>query len=164
MVLHPHEKPNAFAFPGGGIGVTKGLLEALEREVEFAFVIGHELGHFHNRDHLRGLGRALGTSVCLSIIFGGTVGGDVMTSNTMFIINRKYSRDQEKAADRFGMKLVYDVYGKTEGVEKLFELLEKKDKLPAWAYMLATHPKPGDRIADLKRYAEALEKEKSASP
>jgi len=51
--------PNALAMPGGGIGVTQGLLDKLtHEEIARAFVLGHELGHFKHRDHLRGMGRA----------------------------------------------------------------------------------------------------------
>ena len=46
--------PNALAFPGGLIVVTRGLLDNVESENELAFVLAHELGHFRNRDHLRG--------------------------------------------------------------------------------------------------------------
>ena len=52
-------EPNAFALPGGEIWVTTGLLEQTESENEIAFVLGHEIGHFRSRDHLRSLGRGL---------------------------------------------------------------------------------------------------------
>ena len=42
-----------------------GLLENVESENELAFVLGHELGHFRNRDHLRGLGRGIAFSLVL---------------------------------------------------------------------------------------------------
>ena len=50
LVLLDIEEPNAFAFPGGTIGVTKGLLDALDEDLALAFVLGHELGHFHSRN------------------------------------------------------------------------------------------------------------------
>lgn len=150
----PNSKPNAFAFPGGGVGVTTGLLNELEDDIAFAFVIGHELGHFHNRDHLRGLGRSIGMSVCFALVFGGSCGGELLAGNALNIMSRKYSRIQEAAADRFGVKLVRDVYGKTEGVDQLFKILKEKDKAPKWAYMWSTHPRTSDRIEELKRYAD----------
>ena len=50
---------NAAALPGGHMVVFTGLLAEMTSENELAFVLAHELGHYANRDHLRGLGRAL---------------------------------------------------------------------------------------------------------
>ncbi|MCA9771470.1 MAG: M48 family metallopeptidase, partial [Myxococcales bacterium] len=62
-------EPNAMAMPGGRILVTQGLLDRVESENELASVLGHELGHFHGRDHLRGLGRSAGIAL-LSVGLG----------------------------------------------------------------------------------------------
>jgi len=152
------EEPNAFAFPGGTIGVTRGLLKALEEDVELAFVLAHELGHFHNRDHLRGVGRAVGASITFSLIFGGELGSGSVGNLYRHVLQRGYSRKQEVAADRFAVALVHRVYGETDGVDRLFQTLRDRKDLPKWAYMFATHPSPDDRIRDLQTYAEAAEK------
>jgi Zn-dependent protease with chaperone function len=156
LVVIPEEQPNAFAFPGGAIGVTTGLLAALEEDIEFAFVLGHELGHFHHRDHLRGVGRAVGVGVAYTILFGGQMGGDTLHGILRYVLDRGYSRRQEATADRFGVGLVHRVYGKTQGVDRLFQILEEKEEIPPWAYMFATHPSPERRIASLKAYADRL--------
>jgi len=147
---------NAYAFPGGTIGVTKGLLSALDKDIELAFVIGHELGHFKNRDHLRGIGRTVGVTVVYAVIFGGEMGSKSIGKYYHYVLARDYSREQESRADRFGIDLVFSVYGETAGTEKLFELLQQRDKTPEWAYMFSTHPSAKERIAELKRYAEQL--------
>ncbi len=160
LVLLPNPKPNAFAFPGGTIGITRGLLERLQnQELAIAFVLGHELGHFHNRDHLRGLGRAIGISVCYALVFGRSSTADVVARNSLRLMQRKYSRNQERAADRFGLRLIYRVYGRTDGVDRLFRILRNQQKIPGWAYMLATHPDPGERIENLRKYAREFEAE-----
>jgi len=156
LVLIEERRPNAFAFPGGMIGVSSGLLEALPEEIGLAFVLGHELGHFQYRDHLRGLGRAVGAGLGFSLLLGGRMGGDSVAKMLHFVLQRGYSRHREEAADRFGVALVYRVYGKTEGVDRLFTLLSGRDKAPAWAYMFATHPSPSRRIEKLKAYAAEL--------
>ncbi|MHC4873813.1 MAG: M48 family metallopeptidase [Planctomycetota bacterium] len=99
----PNNKVNAFAFPGGHIGVTSGLLDSLESDISHAFVLGHELGHFKNRDHLRGMGRSIGASLCYAIVFGGSSGGNLLAGNTLQFMQKKYSRDQEAKADEFGV-------------------------------------------------------------
>lgn len=151
-----HPEPNAFAFPGGTIGVTTALLDVLEEDVELAFVIGHELGHFHNRDHLRGLGRAVGVGLTYSLLFGGEMGAKSLSNVLQYVLQRGYSRVQEEKADSFGVGVVFRTYGRTDGIEKLFEILEDKKDIPEWAYMLSTHPSPHQRIRELKRYAVEL--------
>ena len=61
-------EPNAAAFPGGWILVTEGLLADVRTENELAFVLAHELGHFHNRDHLRRLGRGVVYGLALATL------------------------------------------------------------------------------------------------
>ena len=68
--IHDTEAANAMAFPGGLIVVTEGLLDQVESENELAFVLGHEIGHFRNRDHLRALGRI----AVLSMVFAAGPG------------------------------------------------------------------------------------------
>ncbi len=149
------ESINAFAFPGGSIGVTTGLLEKLKGEIEIAFVVGHELGHFKNRDHLRGLGRSIGLGIVMSMISQNGLGADSFTALVAGVLERKYSQEREKKADQFGIELVYDVYGKVQGTDQLFKiLLEEDNKLPEWAHMFSTHPSPKQRIKDLEKWAE----------
>ena len=149
--------PNAFAFPGGIIGVTTGMLELIDGEVELAFVLGHELGHFHNRDHLRGLGRAIGVGLGYALVFGGQVESQGLAKVMLSVLERGHSRAQESSADRFGVKLVFDQYGATEGFDRLFRFLQKQHDTPVWTGMFATHPAPGDRITELLAYVDQLE-------
>lgn len=152
------KEPNAFAFPGGTIGLTPGLLDTLQDDISLAFVLGHELGHFHNRDHLRGIGRAIGVSAIFSIIFGGQMGNEALGTVIQSVIDRGYSREQEEKADQYAIELVFRVYGKTEGVDRLFSIIEKKNDIPNWAYMFATHPSPRSRIQNLKKHAQRLKR------
>ena len=142
--------PNAFAVIGGVIAVTDGLIEAIEEdEIAIAFLLGHELGHFHNRDHLRGAGRALLLAGCQRVFFPYG-GGDLVGGMTHAAIVTAYSRKQEEEADRFGLRLVYETYGSTDGAIRLFELLDDERRLPEWAYMFTTHPGPQTRIQRLR--------------
>jgi Zn-dependent protease with chaperone function len=59
VTIIPSPEVNALAVPGGNIMVFAGLLKEIKTENELAFVIAHELGHFENRDQLRGIGRML---------------------------------------------------------------------------------------------------------
>lgn len=155
LVVLPDDTPNAFAFPGGAIGVTRGLLNVVQGEVPLAFVLGHELGHFAQRDHLRGIGRQLGRQLAWILIFGGD-GGDWVGTHLSTLLDLRHSRTQESGADRFGLALVQRTYGTTAGTDRLFAWLEQHDRHPAWLTMLQTHPAPTDRLSLLRIEAARL--------
>lgn len=159
LVLIKEKEPNAFAFPGGKIGLTTGLLDSLNDEIEMAFVLGHELGHFSNRDHLKGLGRGVGFGLAVAVVFKPEYGAKSFGNMANFVLQRTYSQDSEKKADRFGLELVYSKYGSIRGTDHLFKILQQKDKLPGWAYMFSTHPSPQKRILELQKFGKEIEKE-----
>lgn len=147
------EEANAMALPGGLIIVTRGLLEQVESENELAFVLGHELGHFKNRDHLRALGRGVVLSMFFAVVTGNDVAGIGIKAADLTL--RGFGRRQETKADEFGLQVVYAEYGHVNEAWRLFERWKIKDnsfiKLVTY---LSTHPETGDRIVTLKRYAE----------
>jgi len=144
---------NAMALPGGLIIVTQGLLDQVESENELAFVLGHELGHFRNRDHLRALGRGLVLSIFFAVITGNDVAG--LGINATDIALRGFSREQETKADAFGLAIVHSEYGHVNQAARLFERWDTadEDSLAIITY-LSTHPQPGDRVERLRAIAE----------
>jgi len=146
------EISNAMALPGGLIIVTQGLLDQVESENELAFVLGHELGHFKNRDHLRALGRGIVLSVFLAAVTGNDVSG--IGIKTADITLRGFNRRQETRADEFGLTIVNDEYGHVDESWRLFERWEVEDnRVIGLVTYLSTHPETGDRIVDMKAYA-----------
>jgi len=109
--------PNAWALPGY-VAITRGLLAELNNEAEFAFVMGHEIGHVsarHSAAHMSSyvlmqvglaiLGLSLQGKEYSDLILGiGAIGGSLLLL--------KYSRDDELEADRLGViymnKIGYD--------------------------------------------------------
>ena len=150
--------PNALAFPGGWIFVTRGLLEQTESENELALVLGHEIGHYAGRDHLRGLGRG----VALALVFGALGAGESTAAAGLAglagdLTNRGFDRDQEAEADAFGLALMQAEYGHVAGATDFFRKLpEHGGVMGELAGYLSTHPVSADRIEDL----EALAREK----
>jgi predicted Zn-dependent protease len=148
------ETPNALAFPGGLILVTEGLLESVESENELAFVVGHELGHYRNRDHLRSLGRGLALGLVLTAFGQGGSVGDLLSLSGE-ISGRSFSREQEEEADAFGLRLVAAEYGHVAGATDFFEKLPS----PASALgrsldsYLSTHPLSDERVETMKALA-----------
>lgn len=151
--IHDSEAVNAMALPGGLIVVTQGLLNAVESENELAFVLGHELGHFSNRDHLRALGRGIVFSLFFAAITGNDVAGLGISVSDLTL--RGFSRQQESRADEFGLAAVYAEYGHVGEAWRLFERWNAEAGAPGVvSEYLATHPAPGDRVARLGRFAE----------
>jgi len=150
------EEPNAFALPGGMLLVTSGLLERATSENELAFVLGHELGHFHDRDHLRGLGRGVATGLVLAAL--GATGADVtvaLADTASGLAERSFGREQEREADAFGLALVHAEYGHVAGATDFFQHLPDPDGAAddALAGWLSTHPRSAERADALRRLA-----------
>jgi len=153
------ETPNAFALPGGWIGVTSGLIEQVESENELAFVLGHEIGHFRNRDHLKGLGRGLALGIVLSAVglSGVGVAGD-LAGLAGGLAQRSFDREQESEADEFGLAVVQAEYGHVGGAAEFFRRLPDPESLVGeklGAY-LSTHPVSEERIAELAAFADSM--------
>ncbi len=145
---------NAMALPGGTILVTKGLLRESQSENELAFVVGHELGHFRNRDQLRRLGRGILYELTASALFGFNATAPEVTGFLGQMADRGFDREQERAADRFGLELVQAEYGHVAGAGRFFErLVSRTSGLGDLAAYVSTHPASSDRLEDLRDYA-----------
>ncbi len=141
---------NAFALPGGGIFVNRGLILVLNNESELAGIIGHELGHVNARHHVKFLEKQYGINLLLNILsvfvankdYGdlviniGKIGAQLLTL--------KYSREQESQADELGVRFAYEAGYDPRGLLETFKIFEKigKTHAPEW---LLTHPLPKNR-------------------
>lgn len=144
--------PNALALPGGVILVTEALLQEAESENELAFVLGHEIGHFKNRDHLRQLGRGVILGLVLVAVSGRD--GGLLGSNLMNLTTRSFNRGQESDADEFGLALVHGEYGHVAESWRFFaRAAEKSENLERFTAFISTHPVSEERIASIKRTA-----------
>ena len=146
---------NALALPGGLIVVTSGLLEKVQTENELAFVLGHELGHFKNRDHIRGMGRG----VVIALLFAAlssSEGSSLVGSSIADLTLRGFSRRQESAADRFGLRVVHDEYGHVADSWRFFERINVgESKSSILGPYLSTHPLSESRIEEIIEYSAA---------
>jgi predicted Zn-dependent protease len=159
VAIWDEPEANAVALPGGVIAVTNALLERVESENELAFVLGHELGHFHNRDHLRGLGRGIALSVLLVAVGAGGGGSAVqLASLAGQVAQRDFSRDEEIEADRFGLALLAAEYGHVSGATAFSEHLPERDgtREGGLAGYFSTHPVNADRIQALHAAASEM--------
>ncbi len=163
------KEPNAVALPGGFILVSDGLLEGVASENELAFVLAHEIGHFHNRDHLRGIGRGAVLAVVSAWLGGGQTSTGLMNA-VGTVAGRRYDQGQESEADAFAMGLLVAEYGHAAGATGVFErlLADLPSEGGAAAAYLATHPSSELRIEQLRELARregwSLEAERRALP
>jgi predicted Zn-dependent protease len=140
------EQANAFAFPGFRIFVTSGLIDKVQSENGLAFVLAHELGHFRNRDHLRGLGTAVGV-IAAGLMLGFDSSAANFSNVSTSLVSRSFGRNQEEQADDYALELVQKAYGGLTGVQEFFADVSKEDglngKMPS---IFLTHPKTQERL------------------
>lgn len=150
--VHVLDNPdvNALALAGGHILVFSGLLEEVESENELAMVLAHELGHFARRDHLRGLGRGVVFIVLSSVVFGMDSQLTEFAQKMLLTTELRFSRQQEAAADKFALELLYKKYGHVAGATDFFNHIRDKTKGPRFLTFFSTHPYPLERAGLLK--------------
>ena len=149
---------NAFAAPGGNIGVFEGLYKETKSEEELAFVLAHELGHLVHKDPLKALSRRFLISIVSQVIFGddnlikSIVGGSINN------LDLSFSRSVETRADLFAAELIHKKYGNVSGALKFMERMEEKQKLklPRFVHYFSTHPASDDRIKAIEEYAKGF--------
>lgn len=141
---------NALALPGGHIVLLQGLLERVRSENELALILAHELGHFHLRHHLRGLGRGLVWVSVMALLHLGTHYGSALIDGTGGLVAMRYSQEQEAAADRFGAELLAKVYGHVGGLSDFFLRMARERPEPALLGWFSTHPAATQRLARLR--------------
>jgi len=151
---------NAFALPGGFIYVNTGLLEIVNDD-ELACVLGHEIAHISARHSVKAMQAALGYDVFLNIVFGSAKSQNIrLLGSVLFdLIHLKYSRQDEKLADRIGILYAYKAGYNPEGMVSFFEKLKAsndKDGGGEWLVFLRSHPSIESRIADAKKEVELL--------
>ncbi len=148
--LVPSKEANALALPGGHIVVLSGLVREAASENELAMILGHELGHFRNRDHLRGLGRGLVLVFLSSLLFGADSSLADLATSLLGGAEMRFSQRQELQADAWGMELLVHKYGHAGGATSFFRRLAKKEDGKELAYLFASHPYPRERVEALE--------------
>ena len=163
--LFVDDSPNAFALPGGKVGVNTGIFSVARNQDQLAAVIAHEIGHVVSRHHDERITRQQGTSTLLGIgsaILGtaygsgasnaaGQIGG--AAAQTFYLLPN--SREQESEADIVGQKLAAEAGFDPRQAVNLWQnmIAAGGSRPPQW---LSTHPDPQSRIAELSGRAAAL--------
>jgi len=171
FVLLDSPQLNAFAAPGGIIGVNGGLFLHAQTEAEYASVLAHELAHLSQRHFARGLEAQkrmqlpLMAAMLAGVVAAAAGAGDagiaaiVSTQAAAIQSQRRFSRQNEQEADRIGIvnleRAGYDPRAMPEMFGRLMRQYRYDQKPPEF---LLTHPVTESRIADTKNRAEQYPK------
>lgn len=165
FALFEDPEANAWALPGGKIGVYTGIFKVARNQDELAGVISHEIGHVIARHHNERLSRQQGTTTGLQILssiigarYGEGVGnaaGQIGAVGAQAGLLLPNSRVQEGEADVVGQQLMAQAGFDPRGAVALWQNMAAAGgaRPPQW---LSTHPDPSSRLRELQARADGL--------
>ncbi|MCC6472422.1 MAG: M48 family metalloprotease [Burkholderiales bacterium] len=153
---------NAYAFPGGTIAATRGILLEMQSEAEFAALMGHEIGHVNARHSAQSAGQGLLAQIAVAgvaiaagasersaayaplIQIAGTVGASALLAS--------YSRENEREADGLGMEYMTRAGYSPDGMVGLMGVLvrQSRHKPGMLDTMFSSHPVSSERLASMQ--------------
>lgn len=164
FVLFESEEPNAFALPGGKVGVYTGILPIAKDEAGLATIIGHEVAHAAARHSAERMSQAIAAQAGGQVLGIASAGLDPKVGALLQLaypaaaqlgVLLPYSRKQEAEADQLG--LIYMAragYNPEEAIEFWRRFAQYKDEHGAGGGpgFLSTHPLDEDRIENLREW------------
>lgn len=153
-------EPNAFALPGGKVGVNTGLFTVARNQDQLAAVIAHEIGHVVDNHHNERITRQMGAAGAVQLLgaLAGNYGqaaaqGGSVLAQTGFLLPG--SRAQETEADVVGQRLMASAGYDPRAAVALWQnmIAAGGNRPPQW---LSTHPDPQSRIGELQARATQL--------
>lgn len=167
---------NAFAVPGGVIGVNTGLFNYSQTEEQFASILAHEIAHLSQRHFARNIEERRDKQIpniaamLASILILATAGGDAgiaalsVTQAAAIDSQLRFSRQMEQEADRIGMATMVradlDPYAMPAMFEQMLHAARFRQQPPEF---LITHPLTESRISDSKLRAQQYDKKQVPS-
>lgn len=164
LIVVKNPSMNAFAVPGGVVGFHTGVFAFAENEDQMVSVLAHELAHLSQRHFARGVESQRASSIIsmagllASLVIAATAGGDagmaaITSTQAMTMQGQlRYSRSNEKEADRMGMQTMERASRDPAAVAGMFETMLRAtrfsgSRLPEF---LLSHPVTEKRISDAR--------------
>lgn len=152
---------NAFSLPGGPVWINRGILAVATNESQVAGVLAHEIAHIaqrHAADQLTKVIVAKWGIGLLGAFLGNTGGAGAAQSAAGLLASGaflKFSRDDERDADRVGLTIVSRAGWDPHGMVEMLDILRRTSKQDPGAVQVffSTHPSTQERIADLQALA-----------
>lgn len=157
---------NAYTFPGGSMGVTRGIMLEMRSEDELAGLLGHEIGHVNARHAAERAGKEMVANVGLlaaSVAIASSENGQQymplfqpLSQIGASALLAKYSRDNEREADSLGMDYMVAGGYNPDGMTGLMNLLrsESKREPSLLETMFSSHPMSEERYQTARSTAE----------
>jgi len=164
FVVFEKAAANAFAMPGGKVGVNTGLIDlAAGNEDEIAAVMGHEIAHVALRHSNKRMSQAIGLGVggvILDVALRNQSTSERMLGRAAYGVGSTvgvalpFSRDNEKEADQRGLYYAAMAGYDPRGAVSFWKKMQANNKGRRMPQFLSTHPDPGNRIELLDRKME----------
>ena len=158
---------NAFAAPGGIIGINLGMFLNTQKEGELASVMCHELAHLSQRHFARSQNRNSPLANALMILGSIAVAAASRNPEAILIapaamqqMSINYTRSNEKEADRIGFNNLVKAGFNPDDMTMMFQRMQDKyqnEDSEQFSYLM-THPLPSERLTDMRIRADSLEK------
>ena len=165
--IFAEKEPNAFALPGGKVGVNTGIFSVAQNQDQLAAVLAHEIGHVVENHHDERITRQMGAAGAVQLLgalAGGTrfgqQGSQLATQGGSLVAQAGFllpgSREQESEADVVGQRLMAQAGFDPAQAVNLWQnmIAAGGSRPPEW---LSTHPNPQSRIQELRSRASTLE-------
>ena len=154
---------NAFALPGGFIGVHTGLIQKVRSESELASVLAHEIAHVSQRHIARMIasqkrtGMASMAALAVAILASrssGSASAAAITAAQAGLIQNKlnFSREYEREADRIGLQIIRNSSFDEHAVESFLKFMQQttESSIAGVPSYMRTHPFFYERLADIQ--------------
>lgn len=152
VVVFRNNAVNAFALPGGKIGVYTGLLNVAKNQDQLAAVIGHEVGHVIKEHGKARVQTAMVTEGLLSVVTGASdnpMVAQALGLGAQYGVMLPFSRSHETEADEIGLKLMAMAgFDPQQSVQLWKNMAAAGGNKPP--ELLSTHPSDDTRIQDLQ--------------
>jgi len=166
MAIFEVDAVNAFAMPGGKIGVMEGIMKAAQNQHQLAAVIGHEIAHVtleHSDERAsRGKLSNVGIQVAAVLLGGGHSGAtytayEALNQGAAFGIMLPFGRKQESEADVIGLQYMAKAGFDPRQAVPLWQNMTEQSGGKEPAEFTSTHPSSERRIEDLiNQWSETL--------
>jgi predicted Zn-dependent protease len=163
VVVFEGEEANAFALPGGKIGIYQGMLQTTQNDAELAAVVAHEIGHLQAAHAEERVNTEVATQGAVQLVSAALQVGNLGYANAVaaalgagaqYGVLLPYSRNQELEADRIGLELMAEAgYDPREALAFWQKMQQRGGQEPP--AFLSTHPGAGDRIEQLEELMPA---------
>lgn len=173
LVIFDSPQINAFALPGGKIGVYTGLIDLAENQHQLAAVIGHEVGHVIAEHGNERMSSSTLIGVGMEVTNQLLQANQIASSNLIMAglglgvqvgVQLPFSRTHESEADLIGLELMAKAGFNPQQSVNLWENMAKASGDKRQPELLSTHPLPATRIANLSKNMPPATKAYRASP